>query len=122
MKNVYIIEACYSFSFNIGCDSEFFLQYITLTSTFFYRLSVTNPGCKVTIQQDFFILAGSKTIPKGLSTIMLKCAKTHFDNHFDVFGKGVAMHCTENLKHIFPEMKLQGLGTNVYIHVSGSDL
>jgi hypothetical protein len=71
MNNIYFIEACYSLYFNIGCDSEFLLKNITLTSTIFYRLSVTNPGCKVTIQQDFFILAGSKTIPKGLSTIIL---------------------------------------------------
>ncbi len=32
------------------------------------------------------------------------------------------MHCTENLKQIFPEMKLLGLGLNFYIHVSVSDL
>ncbi len=31
-------------------------------------------------------------------------------------------HCTENVKHIIPEMKLCGLCPNVYIHVSGSDL
>jgi hypothetical protein len=31
-------------------------------------------------------------------------------------------HCTENLKHIFPEMKLHGLISNFYIHASGSDL
>ncbi len=33
-----------------------------------------------------------------------------------------ALHCNENSKHIFPEMKLQGLVPNFYIHVSGSDL
>ncbi len=32
------------------------------------------------------------------------------------------VHCTENLKHTFPEMKLRGLVPNFYIHVSGSDL
>ncbi len=32
------------------------------------------------------------------------------------------MYCTENLKQIFPEMKLLGLGLNFYIHVSVSDL
>ncbi len=32
------------------------------------------------------------------------------------------MQCTENLKHIFPEMKLRGLVPSFYIHVSGSDL
>ncbi len=32
------------------------------------------------------------------------------------------MHCTENSKQIFPEMKLRGLVPNVYIHVSVSDL
>jgi hypothetical protein len=32
------------------------------------------------------------------------------------------MHCTENLKQIFPEMKLRGLVPNFYIHVSVSDL
>jgi hypothetical protein len=31
-------------------------------------------------------------------------------------------HCTENSKHIFPEMKLRGLIPNFYFHVSGSDL
>jgi hypothetical protein len=35
---------------------------------------------------------------------------------------GGGVHCTENLKLIFPEMKLRGLVTNFYIHVSGSDL
>jgi hypothetical protein len=33
-----------------------------------------------------------------------------------------AVHCTENSKHIFPEMKLSGLVPNFYIHVSGSNL
>jgi hypothetical protein len=28
------------------------------------------------------------------------------------------MYCTENLKQIFPEMKLRGLIPNFYIHVS----
>ncbi len=32
------------------------------------------------------------------------------------------MHCTENFKQIFPEMKLRGLVPNFYIHVSVSDL
>jgi hypothetical protein len=32
------------------------------------------------------------------------------------------LHCTENLKQIFPEMKLRGLIRNFYINVSGSDL
>jgi hypothetical protein len=31
------------------------------------------------------------------------------------------LYCTENLKHIFPEMKLCGLVPNFYIHVSGID-
>jgi hypothetical protein len=30
------------------------------------------------------------------------------------------MHCTENLKQIFPEMKLDGLIPNFHIHVSVS--
>ncbi len=30
------------------------------------------------------------------------------------------MHCTENLKQIFPEMKLHGLIPNFHIHVSVS--
>jgi len=30
-------------------------------------------------------------------------------------------HCTENWKHIFPEMKLRTLVQNSYIHVSVSD-
>jgi hypothetical protein len=30
--------------------------------------------------------------------------------------------CSENSKHIFPEMKLRNLVPNFYIHVSGSDL
>jgi hypothetical protein len=30
--------------------------------------------------------------------------------------------CTENSKHIFPEMKFRGLVPNSYIHVSVSDL
>ncbi len=32
------------------------------------------------------------------------------------------MHCTENSKRIFPEMKLRGLVPNFYVHVSVSDL
>jgi predicted nuclease of restriction endonuclease-like RecB superfamily len=32
------------------------------------------------------------------------------------------MYCTENWKQIFPEIKLPGLVTNFYIHVSVSDL
>jgi hypothetical protein len=32
------------------------------------------------------------------------------------------MHCTENSKQIFPEMKLSGLVPNFCIHVSVSDL
>jgi hypothetical protein len=32
------------------------------------------------------------------------------------------MHCTENSKQIFPEMKLRGLIPNFYIHVSVSFL
>jgi hypothetical protein len=31
-------------------------------------------------------------------------------------------HCTENLKHIFPEMKLHGLVPNFYLDISGSNL
>ncbi len=34
----------------------------------------------------------------------------------------VSRHCTENLKHLFPEMKLRGLIPNFYIHVSVSNL
>jgi hypothetical protein len=37
-------------------------------------------------------------------------------------GTSSVHHCTENLKHIFPEMKLCGLIPNVYIHVLVSDL
>jgi hypothetical protein len=33
-----------------------------------------------------------------------------------------SLHCTENLKHIFPEMKLSGLVPSFYIHVSVSSL
>jgi hypothetical protein len=32
------------------------------------------------------------------------------------------VHCTKNLKRIFPEMKLCGLIPNFYIYVSGRDL
>jgi hypothetical protein len=32
------------------------------------------------------------------------------------------MHCTENLKQIFPKMKLQGLVPSYYIHVSVNDI
>ncbi len=32
------------------------------------------------------------------------------------------MHCTQNPKQIFPEMKLRGFVPNFYIHVSVSDL
>ncbi len=32
------------------------------------------------------------------------------------------MHCNENLKQMFPEMKLGGLVPNFYIHVSVGDL
>jgi hypothetical protein len=31
------------------------------------------------------------------------------------------LHCTENSKQIFPEIKLRGLVSNFYIHVSVSD-
>jgi hypothetical protein len=31
-------------------------------------------------------------------------------------------HCTENPIYVFPEMKLRGLASNSYIHVSVSDL
>ncbi len=31
------------------------------------------------------------------------------------------MHCTENSKQIFPEMKLRGLVASFYIHVSVSE-
>jgi hypothetical protein len=34
----------------------------------------------------------------------------------------LAAHCAKNLKQIFPEMKLYGLVSNIYIHVSVSDL
>ncbi len=34
----------------------------------------------------------------------------------------VTQHWTQNLKHIFPEMKLSGLVPNFYIHVFQSDL
>ncbi len=37
-------------------------------------------------------------------------------------GASFTIHCTVNLKHIFPEMKQQGLVPSFYIHVSGSDL
>ncbi len=32
------------------------------------------------------------------------------------------LHCSTNLKHIFPEMKLRGLVPSFYIHVSESNL
>ncbi len=32
------------------------------------------------------------------------------------------MHCNENSRQIFPEMKLRGLVPNFYIHVSVNDL
>jgi hypothetical protein len=32
------------------------------------------------------------------------------------------VHCTENQIYVFSEMKLRGLVTNSYIHVSVSDL
>jgi hypothetical protein len=34
----------------------------------------------------------------------------------------VPLHCTENPIYVFPEMKLGGLVSNSYIHVSVSDL
>jgi hypothetical protein len=37
-------------------------------------------------------------------------------------GLKQTMHCTENSKQIFPEMKLRGLVPNICIHVSVSDL
>ncbi len=37
-------------------------------------------------------------------------------------GESLPIHCAENLKQIFPEMKLRGLVPNLYIHVSASDL
>jgi hypothetical protein len=33
-----------------------------------------------------------------------------------------SLHCTENSKHFFPEMKQRSLVPNFYIHVSESDL
>jgi hypothetical protein len=38
------------------------------------------------------------------------------------FDPALQMHCPENLKQIFPEMKLRGLVPNFYIHVAVSDL
>jgi hypothetical protein len=38
------------------------------------------------------------------------------------FVVALQRHYTENLKQIFPEMKLRGLVPNFYIHVSMSDL
>jgi len=37
-------------------------------------------------------------------------------------GSLCVLHCTENLKQIFSELKLRGLVPNFYIHVSVSDL
>jgi hypothetical protein len=34
----------------------------------------------------------------------------------------LSVHCAENLKQIFPKMKLRGLGPNFYIHVPVTDL
>ncbi|XP_023330229.1 uncharacterized protein LOC111702695 isoform X2 [Eurytemora carolleeae] len=36
----------------------------TQTNSFLDRLLVTNPGCKVTIQQDFFVKLGTRIVPK----------------------------------------------------------
>jgi hypothetical protein len=38
------------------------------------------------------------------------------------FTYTLQMHCTENKKQIFPEMKLRGLVSTFYIHVSVSEL
>ncbi len=43
-------------------------------------------------------------------------------SRFGQLLKDVRQHCTENLKHIFREMKLCCLVPNFYIHVSVSDL
>ncbi len=47
-----------------------------------------------------------------LVLVLLKLQSTNHRN----------MHCTENLKLIFPDMKLRGLVPNFCIHVSVSDL
>ncbi len=33
----------------------------------------------------------------------------------------LSVHCTENQIYVFPEMKLRGLVSNAYIHVSETD-
>ncbi len=45
-----------------------------------------------------------------------------FSNGQLVLNRCVFPHCTENLKHIFPEVKLCGVFPNFYIPVSVSDL
>jgi hypothetical protein len=37
-------------------------------------------------------------------------------------GASFTIHCTDNLKYRFPEMKLHSVVPNFYIHVSGSHL
>ncbi len=44
------------------------------------------------------------------------------DQIFSLLDAALQMHCPENLKPIFLEMKLCGLIPNFYIHVSVSDL
>jgi hypothetical protein len=44
------------------------------------------------------------------------------ENSDSISLPSLQMHCTENSKQIFPEMKLCGLVPNFYIHVTVSDL
>ncbi len=48
----------------------------------------------------------------------LCCSRTFL---FSSFYYALQIHCTKNLKLIFPERKLRGLVPNLYIHVSVSD-
>ncbi len=56
--------------------------------------------CFICHPSDFIVLEETGTEPRTVLTLL----------------------CTENSKHIFPEIKLCGLVPNFFIHVSGSDL
>ncbi len=125
-KNIFIIEACYSFSFNIGWQWVFFTEYQPNLNFFSTGFLWPIRGARWPYSRTFSYWPAARQFPRdfppSFSNVLKRISITI--SPFDVFGKGVAMLCTEYFKHtcIFPEMKLEGLVTNFYIHVYGSVL
>jgi hypothetical protein len=58
---------------------------------------------------------------KGIG-ILRKMFDGRMATRWKMFADERLPHCTENLQHIFSEMKLHGLAPHFYIHVSGNEL